>query len=161
MASESQQRVAAALEAAGVETRIVEFDASTRTSQDAATAIGCSVAQIAKSVILRAKASERHVLVVTSGANRVCEKTVAALVGEKIGRADADFVRAKTGFVIGGVAPIAHAEAPITLIDEDLLAHAELWAAAGTPNSVFALAPQHLVTLTGGRVAKIKEESQP
>ncbi|AOY01639.1 YbaK/EbsC family protein [Jeongeupia sp. USM3] len=161
MTSESQQRVAAALDAAGIETRIVEFDASTRTSADAAAAIGCSVAQIAKSVILRAKASERHVLVVTSGANRVDEKAVAALVGEKIGRADADFVRARTGFVIGGVAPIAHAEAPITLIDEDLLGHEELWAAAGTPNSVFALAPDHLVALTGGRVAKVKEESQP
>ncbi|WP_432721824.1 YbaK/EbsC family protein [Jeongeupia wiesaeckerbachi] len=161
MRSESQLRVAAALDAAGIETRIVEFDASTRTSADAAAAIGCSVAQIAKSVILRAKVSERHVLVVTSGANRVDEKAVAALVGEKIGRADADFVRARTGFVIGGVAPIAHTEAPITLIDEDLLDHTELWAAAGTPNSVFALAPDHLVTLTGGRVAKVKEENQP
>ncbi|MBM3116115.1 YbaK/EbsC family protein [Jeongeupia naejangsanensis] len=161
MRSESQQRVAAALDAAGIETRIVEFDASTRTSADAAAAIGCDVAQIAKSVILRAKASERHVLVVTSGANRVDEKAVAALVGEKIGRADADFVRTRTGFVIGGVAPIAHVETPITLIDEDLLGHTELWAAAGTPNSVFALAPDHLVALTGGRVAKVKEDTQP
>ncbi|WP_255991874.1 YbaK/EbsC family protein [Chitinolyticbacter albus] len=158
--SESQARVTSALAAAGVSTEIRSFAESTRTSQEAADAIGCTVAQIAKSVILRAKASERHVLVVTSGANRVCEKTVAQLVGEKIGRADADFVRSHTGFVIGGVAPLAHAEPPITLIDEDLLQHAEVWAAAGTPNSVFRVSPQQLVALTAGQVARVREENQ-
>ncbi|HSC80610.1 MAG TPA: YbaK/EbsC family protein [Chitinolyticbacter sp.] len=158
--SESQARVTSALAAAGVSTEIRSFAESTRTSQEAADAIGCTVAQIAKSVILKAKASERHVLVVTSGANRVCEKTVAQLVGEKIGRADADFVRSRTGFVIGGVAPLAHAEPPITLIDEDLLQHAEVWAAAGTPNSVFRVSPQQLVALTAGQVARVREENQ-
>ncbi|KAF0813099.1 Cys-tRNA(Pro)/Cys-tRNA(Cys) deacylase YbaK [Andreprevotia sp. IGB-42] len=158
MASESLLRVEAALLSAGVSTEIVEFDASTKTSADAAAAIGCTVAQIAKSVILRAKQSERHVLVITSGINRVDEKAVAALVGEKIGRADADFVREKTGYVIGGVSPLAHAHEPITLIDEDLLAMAEIWAAAGTPNSVFKLSPVQLLALTAGRVARVKEE---
>ncbi len=156
--SDNQLRVEAALQAAGIAADIVEFDASTRTSADAAAAIGCTVAQIAKSVILRAKDSERAVLVVTSGINRVCEKTVAQLVGEKIGRADADFVREKTGFVIGGVAPVAHVSALITLVDEDLLHHTELWAAAGTPNSVFRITPDQLLHLTAGRIAKVKEE---
>ncbi|SMC19885.1 Cys-tRNA(Pro) deacylase, prolyl-tRNA editing enzyme YbaK/EbsC [Andreprevotia lacus DSM 23236] len=156
--SDSMRRVEAALLAAGMSTEIVEFDASTKTSADAAAAIGCEVAQIAKSVILRAKQSERHVLVVTSGINRVDEKAVAALVGEKIGRADADFVREKTGYVIGGVSPVAHASEPITLIDEDLLGMAEIWAAAGTPNSVFKLTPEQLLALTAGQVAKVKEE---
>ncbi|TJZ73228.1 YbaK/EbsC family protein [Chitiniphilus eburneus] len=161
MASDSQNRVVAALGAAGVPAEIREFDASTRTSADAAAAIGCTVAQIAKSVILRAKQTERHVLVVASGANRVCEKTVAHLVGEKIGRADADFVRAKTGYVIGGVSPVAHAETPIVLVDEDLMRYDEIWAAAGTPNSVFRLTPAQLLTLTAGHVTRVKEEQQP
>ncbi|WP_148716877.1 YbaK/EbsC family protein [Chitinolyticbacter meiyuanensis] len=155
--SESQVRVTAALAAAGVFAEIRSFAESTRTSQEAADAIGCTVAQIAKSVILKAKQSERHVLVVTSGANRVCEKSVALLLGEKVGRADAEFVRSRTGFVIGGVAPLAHAEPPITLIDEDLLQHTEVWAAAGTPHSVFRIQPQQLVALTAGRVASVKE----
>ncbi|WP_283148360.1 YbaK/EbsC family protein [Silvimonas soli] len=157
--SASQQRVADVLARHDIAARIVTFDASTRTAADAAQAIGCDVAQIAKSIILKAKPSQRLVLVVTSGRNRVCEKTVAELVGEKVGRADADFVRVKTGFAIGGVAPVAHIEEPITLIDEDLLTYAELWAAAGTPNSVFRLTPTELVALTTGRVARVKEEN--
>ncbi|XZG69750.1 YbaK/EbsC family protein [Chitinibacteraceae bacterium HSL-7] len=155
--SASQTRVTAVLTAAGLAVELREFGESTRTSQEAADAIGCSVAEIAKSVILKAKVSDRHVLVVTSGVNRVCEKSVAALVGEKIGRADADFVRARTGFVIGGVAPLAHAEVPITLVDEDLLQFNDVWAAAGTPHSVFRIRPADLVTLTGGQVARVKE----
>ncbi|KPC53234.1 hypothetical protein WG78_09090 [Amantichitinum ursilacus] len=158
-ASASQQRVADVLAQHGIAARIVTFDASTRTAADAAAAIGCDVAQIAKSIILKAKASDRLVLVVTSGRNRVDEKAVSALIGEKTGRADADFVRAKTGFAIGGVAPVAHVETPITLIDQDLFEYAEIWAAAGTPNSVFRLTPDELLTLTAGRVARVKEET--
>ena len=147
-------RVRAALLAASHPDTLTEFPDGTRTSADAAAAVGCDVAQIAKSMIFRA--GSRPVLVITSGANRVSEKVVAALLGEPLARADADFVRARTGFVIGGVPPIGHIEAPVTFIDEDLLAYAEIWAAAGTPNAVFRLTPADLLALTTGTVAKIK-----
>ncbi len=133
---------------------VVEFEASTRTSEDAAAAIGCKVAEIAKSLVFKA-ASGRPVLVIASGTNRVDEKKVRALIGEKIARADADFVREATGYAIGGVPPIAHATAPLVLIDSDLEAFATIWAAAGTPNAVFRLTPADLVRLTGGQVADV------
>ncbi|HXW28708.1 MAG TPA: YbaK/EbsC family protein [Xanthobacteraceae bacterium] len=136
---------------------VLEFDASTRTAADAASAIGCTVPQIAKSLIFRTVRSNRSVLVVTSGVNRVDEKLVERMVGEPIGRADAEFVRAATGFTIGGVPPIGHATAPIVLIDESLLAFEEIWAAAGTPNAVFKLTPDNLISLTGGRVAAVAD----
>ena len=135
---------------------VLEFDAGTRTAADAAAAIGCTVAEIAKSLLFRAKESGRPVLVVASGVNRVDEKKVAAVIGEKIARADAEYVREKTGFAIGGVPPVGHAVAPLTLIDEDLLKLETIWAAAGTPNAVFKLTPAQLVALTGGRVAGVK-----
>jgi len=133
-----------------------EFSETTRTSAEAAAAIGCTVAQIAKSVVFRAVGLNRAVLVMASGANRVDEKLVAAAVGDRIAKADAAFVRDKTGFAIGGVAPVGHTEKLVTLIDEDLLQHAEIWAAAGTPNSVFRLTPEALIAMTGGRVIAIK-----
>jgi prolyl-tRNA editing enzyme YbaK/EbsC (Cys-tRNA(Pro) deacylase) len=135
---------------------VKEFSETTRTSAEAAAAIGCTVAQIAKSVVFRAVGLNRAVLVIASGANRVDERLVAAAVGDRIAKADATFVRDKTGFAIGGVAPVGHTEKPLTLIDEDLLQHAEIWAAAGTPNSVFRLTPQELVAMTGGQVIAIK-----
>ncbi len=134
--------------------QVVEFDASTRTSEDAAAAIGCKVAEIAKSLVFKS-ASGRPVLVIASGTNRVDEKKVRALIGEKIARADADFVREATGYAIGGVPPVAHATAPIVLIDDDLETFATIWAAAGTPNAVFRLTPADLVRLTGGQVADV------
>jgi prolyl-tRNA editing enzyme YbaK/EbsC (Cys-tRNA(Pro) deacylase) len=134
--------------------QVLEFDSGTRTAADAAAAIGCTVAEIAKSLVFKA-ASGRAVLVVASGVNRVDEKKVALLVGEKIARADADFVREKTGFAIGGVPPVGHVEAPVTLIDADLLQFETIWAAAGTPNAVFKLKPGELEGLTGGRVAEV------
>ncbi len=134
---------------------VVEFDASTRTSADAAAAIGCTVAQIAKSLVFRAKPSGRPVLVIASGANRVNEKKIAAELGEKLGKADADYVRAQTGFAIGGVPPVGHATEPATFIDRDLLQFAEIWAAAGTANAVFRLAPADLVEITGGKVVDL------
>ena len=134
---------------------VMEFDASTRTAADAASAIGCTVPQIAKSLIFWTVQSDRSILVVASGANRVDEKLVERLVGEPIGRADAEFVRAATGFTIGGVPPIGHTTTPIVLIDESLLAFEEIWAAAGTPNAVFKLTPDKLISLTGGRVAAV------
>jgi len=132
----------------------VEFEASTRTSKDAAAALGCSVAEIAKSLIFRA-ADGRAVLVIASGINRVDEAKLQALLGQGIDRADADFVRGSTGFAIGGVPPLGHAREPIVLIDADLMQFAALWAAAGTPNAVFKLSPADLLRLTGGRVADL------
>lgn len=154
---ESAKRVQEALDASGIALTVREFPASTKTSQEAAAAVGCEVAQIAKSMIFRAAASDRSVLVVASGANRVDEKKLAALLGDKIERASAEFVRAKTGFAIGGVPPVGHVEPPVVLIDEDLLALPVLWAAAGTPNAVFRLTPGELQQLTGGRVAAVRQ----
>jgi prolyl-tRNA editing enzyme YbaK/EbsC (Cys-tRNA(Pro) deacylase) len=134
----------------------LEFDASTRTAADAAAAIGCTVAQIAKSLVFRATQSGRAVMVVASGVNRVNERKIAALVGEPIARADADFVRAKTGFAIGGVPPIAHREPVPTILDEDLRAFDVIWAAAGAPNAVFRLTPGDLKRLTGAAFADVK-----
>ncbi len=146
-----------ALAARGFDVAVREFPQSTRTAAEAAAAIGCEVARIAKSLVFRARVSGRPVLVITSGANRVDETAVAALIGEKIGRADADFVRTATGFAIGGVPPVGHDTPAVTLIDRDLLALDEIWAAAGTPHAVFRLTPRDLVALTGGRVAEIKQ----
>ena len=125
-----------------------------RTSQEAADALGVAVGQIAKSVIFRRRAYAAAVLVVTSGDRRVDEKRVAAHTGP-LGRADADFVKASTGFSIGGVAPLAHSSAVLTLIDRDLFRFAEIWAAAGHPNGVFRLSPDDLVRLTGAAVADV------
>ena len=153
----SADRVRHALAQLGVQAEIRSFDASTRTSADAAAAIGCQVAQIAKSLVFRAKPSGRAVLVIASGINRVSEAKLAAALGEAIGKADAAFVRDKTGFAIGGVAPVGHSEKPVIFIDEDLLQYAEIWASAGTPNSVFRLTPGELQRITGGRVLAIKD----
>jgi Cys-tRNA(Pro) deacylase len=134
--------------------QVVEFDESTGTSAEAAAAIGCTLAQIAKSLVFRS-ASGKSILVVASGSNRVDEKKVGRLLGEKIGRADADFVREQTGYAIGGVAPVGHRNAPVVLLDEDLKTFAEIWAAAGTPNAVFRLTPAQLQSLTDGQFADI------
>lgn len=135
--------------------QVLEFDASTRTSADAAAAIGCEVAEIAKSLIFRGRTSGRAVMIIASGADRVDEKKAALAVGEPIARADADFVREATGFAIGGVPPVGHRTKPVVLIEERLMAFAEIWAAAGTPNAVFRLTPGDLVELTSGRVAAV------
>ena len=154
---DSARRVQQAIAAAGFDFQVREFPASTRTSDEAAAAIGCAVAQIAKSLVFRAKDSGRPVLVMASGANRVDEKAVGRLLGEKLVRADADFVRSATGFAIGGVPPVGHRETPAAFIDADLMGLTEIWAAAGTPNAVFRLTPSELLALTGGRVAALKK----
>ncbi len=143
----SALRVQAAL---GEDYQVLEFDASTHT---AAEAIGCEVTEIAKSLIFRAEPSGCAVLVIASGVNRVDERKVGELIGEKIIRADADFVREKTGFAIGGMPPLGHAEPLLTLVDESLAAFETIWAAAGTPNAVFRLTPADLLRLTGGTAA--------
>ncbi|ALG72180.1 prolyl-tRNA synthetase [Azospirillum thiophilum] len=155
--SPSAGRVQALLDGLGLGHRVVEHEGSTRTSEDAANAVGCAVAQIGKSLIFRTKETGRPVLVVASGANRVDEKAVGRLVGEKIERADPEFVRQSTGFAIGGVPPVGHAVPPLVLIDDDLLQHEVIWAAAGTPNAVFRLTPADLVSMTGGRVETVRK----
>jgi prolyl-tRNA editing enzyme YbaK/EbsC (Cys-tRNA(Pro) deacylase) len=128
------------------------LDDAARTAQQAADALGIAVGQIAKSIIFRRKSDDAAVLVIASGDRRVDEKKVDALVG-KTGRADAEFVKAKTGFTIGGVSPVAHATAPVTLIDRELFRFDVIWAAAGHPHGVFQLRPQDLEALTGAPVA--------
>jgi len=152
--SESVQRVTAALRAAGHPHAPQMLDGAARTAQEAADALGIVVGQIAKSIIFRRRSDDAAVLVVTSGDRRVDEKRVSALVGP-IGRADADFVKSATGFTIGGVAPVGHTQAPVTLIDRELLRFDEIWAAAGHPHAVFRLRPQDLERLTGAPVADV------
>ena len=146
--------VTQALAAAGHPHAPVFLDVSARTSQEAAEALGIEVGQIAKSVIFRRKSDDTAVLVVASGDRRVDERKVAELVGS-VGRADAQFVKARTGFSIGGVAPVAHASPPVTLIDRELFRFAEIWAAAGHPNGVFRLTPAQLQALTAAPVVDV------
>ena len=149
-------RIRQLLADAGVAANVVEFEQPTRTSAEAAAAIGCEVAEIAKSVVFRARESGQAVIVVASGDNRVCEDKVARLVGEKIGRANADFVREATGFVIGGVSPLGHANPARLLLDADLQRFTTIWAAAGTPFAVFPLTPADLARITGAGWSDIR-----
>jgi Cys-tRNA(Pro) deacylase len=141
-------RTAQLLRDAGIDARVVEFEQPTRTSAEAATAIGCSVAEIAKSIVFRGEDTGQAIVVIASGDNRVNELKVAQSVGEALVRADADFVRAITGYAIGGVAPIGHVQSVKLLLDEDLQRFETVWAAAGTPFSVFAVTPRDLQRLT-------------
>ncbi len=155
---EGVQRVARHLQEAGHAHVPRMLDDAARTAQQAADALGIALGQIAKSIIFKRKADDVAVLVITSGDRRVDEKKVDALVG-KTGRADADFVKAKTGFSIGGVSPVAHLEKPVVLIDAELFRFDEIWAAAGHPHAVFRLQPQDLAALTGG--APVADVVQP
>jgi prolyl-tRNA editing enzyme YbaK/EbsC (Cys-tRNA(Pro) deacylase) len=154
--SPSAQKVQDALNQLGLSLQVIELPASTRTAQEAAQAIGVEVGQIVKSLIFKTKRSGRPILVIASGENRVNEKTIEALIQEPLGKADADFVRQRTGFVIGGVPPLGHSEPLETFVDEDLLRYDEVWAAAGTPHAVFRLNPADLERMTGGRLLSIK-----
>ncbi len=149
----SVERVRSALLAAGHSDTITQFPAGTRTAADAATAVGCTVAQIAKSIVFRC--GMRAAVVITSGANRVDQAKEAAL-GVKLGRADADWVRQATGFAIGGVAPVGHLAPPMVLLDEDLMALDPVWAAAGSPSHVFQTTAEELVRITGAKVAEVR-----
>ncbi len=155
---EGVQRVAALLQARGHPHSPVMLDDAARTAQQAADALGVAIGQIAKSIIFRRKSDDVAVLVITAGDQRVDERKVEALVcpdGKRLGRADADFVKARTGFSIGGVSPLAHATPPVTLIDQSLFRFDEIWAAAGHPHGVFKLGPQQLADLTGAPVADV------
>jgi len=153
--SESAQKVQNALNRHGVTCEVVELPGSTRTAQEAAQAIGCRVEQIAKSLVFRGKTSNRPILVVASGVNRVNEKGLRDLLSEPVRKADAEFVRKHTGFAIGGVPPAGLSEPMEIFIDEDLFKHEEIWAAAGTPHAVFKLTAADLIKVTQGKVVKI------
>ena len=155
MLSKSAQSVQDALSAKGLEIKVVELPASARTAEEAARAIGCTIAQIVKSIVFRTKHTNRAILVLASGVNRINEKTIANHVGEDIEKADADFTRDATGFAIGGIPPVGHQRKIMTFIDEDLLQFKELWAAAGTPHAVFSLDSSAIQDLTNGQVISI------
>lgn len=155
--SKSAQSVQDALAKKGLSLEVVELSSSTRTANDAANSIGCEVAQIIKSLLFRTAETNKPVLILASGMNRVNEKSIEKQLEEKIVKADADFTREVTGFAIGGVPPIGHKNTiEYIFIDEDLLTLGKLWAAAGTPNAVFSLPAATIADITGGKVISIK-----
>lgn len=154
--SNSAQKVQDALNAHGLPCEVFEMPDTTRTARDAAQAAGCEVGQIVKSLVFKGVRTNKPYLVLASGANRVNEKQLGEIVDEPVKMPDADFVREKTGFAIGGVPPLGHAEKLEIFIDEDLLPYDEIWAAAGTPNAIFKLTPTDLQKITAGRVVCIK-----
>ena len=154
--SASAQRVQDTLRNLGFSYQVMELSQTTRSASDAAKAVGCEIGQIVKSLVFKTKCTQKPILVIASGSNHVNEKRIADLIHEPIEKANADFVRQKTGFVIGGVPPVDHLEKIKIFIDEDLMQHKEIWAAAGNPNAVFKLTPLDLVKMTGGRVISIK-----
>jgi prolyl-tRNA editing enzyme YbaK/EbsC (Cys-tRNA(Pro) deacylase) len=149
--SDNARRVQDFLADRGFSCEVVELPGSTRTAQDAALSIGCSVAQIAKSLVFREAVTDRPVLVVASGANRVDLKKIKMATGLKLGRADAIFVKEKVGYAIGGIPPAGHTTTLTTILDPHLQRYETIWAAAGTPFAVFALKPADLQAMTGGR----------
>ena len=153
--SASARKVKDTLEALGLKLDVIELPTSTRTAVEAAQAVGCQLGQIVKSLVFKTKHSGKPVLILASGANRVNEKRIEALVFEPLGKADADFVREQTGFAIGGVPPVGHIQPLETIIDQDLMQFKEIWAAAGTPNAVFRLSPDDLTSMTKGKIAQI------
>ncbi len=152
----SAQKVQEALQALGLTCEVVQMQATTRTAEDAARAVGCEVGQIVKSLIFEGKQSHRPILVVASGANRVNEKRLGQQISEPLKMANAEFVREMTGFAIGGVPPLGHCQPITVFIDADLLAYTEIWAAAGTPRAVFKLTPDELKMITNGTVISVK-----
>ncbi|MFT8242994.1 YbaK/EbsC family protein [Roseomonas sp. BN140053] len=157
VAGDSVSRVRAALARAGHPDTVAAFPAGTRSAAEAAAAVGCDVAAIAKSIVFRA--GERPVLVIASGSNRVDLGKVAAATGLAVKRAEAGWVRDTTGFAIGGVSPLAHRTPPVVLLDEDLFALPVVWAAAGSPAHVFSTTPAELLRLTGGTRATVRDDA--
>ncbi|MEM7532849.1 MAG: YbaK/EbsC family protein [Chloroflexota bacterium] len=156
MLKPSAQRVQDTLTQLGVSCEVIELAASTRTSAEAAEAVNCDVGQIAKSLIFQGRESDKAILIIASGANRVNEKRMKAVIGEKLKRPNADFVREQTGYAIGGVPPIGHDHPLITYIDEDLGQYDQIWAAAGHPHALFSLTMDELVRMTDGQVVSVK-----
>ncbi len=151
----SEARVADELSRLGMASEVRVMPASTRSAADAAAAVGCDVSQIVKSVIFRSVPDDEPILVLASGINRVDEGLLAEIVGGPVERATAEFVRARTGYAIGGVPPVGHVQQIPAYLDEDLLAHPVVWAAAGSPRAVFSVAPTDLVRVTGAKVAAL------
>ena len=156
--SPSAQKIQAILQRLGSNSVVIEFSESTRTAQEAADRVGCKLGQIVKSMIFKGQISGKGILVLTSGSNRVDEKKISGYVLEAIGRADPDFVRSKTGFAIGGVPPVGHAQALETFLDEDLMQYPTIWAAAGTPNAVFELPSTDLARFTDGKIVRVRPD---
>jgi len=154
--SSSAQKIQDQLKSLGYDYTVIEHAESTRTAQEAADRAGCELGQIVKSLIFRGKDSGKPILVLTSGANRVDEKRISEYAGETIGRADADFVRAVTGFAIGGVPPFGHIQKLETYFDEDFLQYESIWAAAGTPNAIFEVKTPDLQKMTDAKTARVK-----
>lgn len=150
-------KVQQALDSFGLSLQVVELPASTRTAQEASIAIGCNIGQIVKSLVFKGKRSGQAIMVIASGANQVSEKKVEMIIGEPLGKADADFVLVQTGYPIGGVPPLGHIQTLLTLIDEDLLHYDLIWAAAGTPHAVFQLTPDDLLKITSGTTCDISK----
>jgi prolyl-tRNA editing enzyme YbaK/EbsC (Cys-tRNA(Pro) deacylase) len=153
--SRSAARVGEELLRAGVACEIKEMPESTRSAPEAAAAVGCDVAQIVKSLVFRAVEADQPVLVLVSGADRVDEALLQQVVGEPTERATAEFVRARTGYAIGGVPPLAHSERIATYLDERLLSYGVVWAAAGTPRAVFSISPADLLRVTAAEVVNV------
>ncbi|WP_327701907.1 YbaK/EbsC family protein [Streptomyces decoyicus] len=154
--SKRAQQFQDALHRRGLDLTVVELPDSTRTAADAASALGCGTAQIVKSLVFRKEPTGEPVMVLASGPNRVNEKTIAARVGGRIGKADAEFVKQTTGYAIGGVPPVCHREPLTVLVDEDLLAFEETWAAAGTPHAVFKISGRITEILDHHTVVSVK-----
>ncbi len=154
--SPSAQKVQDQLKSLGFDYTVIEHAESTRTAQEAADRAGCELGQIVKSLIFKGKLTDKPILVLTSGVNRVDEKRISGYAGEAIGRADANFVRLVTGFAIGGVPPVGHPHKMETYLDEDFLQYETVWAAAGTPNAIFELRTSDLQKMTGAKVVRVK-----
>jgi prolyl-tRNA editing enzyme YbaK/EbsC (Cys-tRNA(Pro) deacylase) len=157
LSNPSVERVREALARAGLRKEIVELPGAARTAQAAADFLGCAVAQIANSLVFQAQSTGRAILVMSSGAKRVDMARLSAVLGEPAGKADAGFVRSRTGFAIGGVAPVGHADVSRVLVEKSLAAHAELWAAAGHPHTVFSLTYGELLRITGGTEVEVAQ----
>ncbi len=151
----SVRKVEKALKAHGLECQVLNMEETTRSAQDAANSLGCRVEQIVKSLVFMTKKTKKPILVIASGANRVNTKKIRNLLSEPIKMADPDFVRAKTGFAVGGVPPLGHSNPLATFIDEDLLKYSEIWAAAGTSNTMLKLSPDDLQKITQGQVISV------
>jgi prolyl-tRNA editing enzyme YbaK/EbsC (Cys-tRNA(Pro) deacylase) len=154
----SAQKIQDLLAGLGIPSEVIEFEESTRTAQEAADRVHCQLGQIVKSLVFKTQKSNKAILVLTSGSNRVDESRLGEYAGEPILRPDADFVRTWTGFSIGGVPPLGHPQPLETYIDEDLIQYPQVWAAAGTPNAVFPCSPSDLVTITHGKVLPVKKQ---
>lgn len=153
----SAKRLQTFLEKYHVDTKVVEFQQTTRTSKEAADTIGCEIGQIAKTLIFKGKNSAKPICVIASGKNKVDEKKIALFIGEEIEKPDAQYVATHTTFTIGGVPPIGYPLDIKPMIDEDLLTYPQIWAAAGTPFAVFCLTPQDLIHITQGHVLNLRK----